>query len=359
MVRQLRAARAQVAAEYYINDAGLQDGEVRALDLAAAWGVSRRRAAILATHIDALAEPCGRQARPGVLDLPEDEAVARDRRRLPGVLAAISTRSTPSCHLRCGSPEGTARRRCGRGGDRPAARAKGHVEDRDGAIWLRTTDFGDDKDRVSSAPTASRTYFAADAAHYLSKKDRGSGTRRSISSAPIITATSAASRRSRRAPATTRSTISRSRSASWSRSAASGWARRGNALYLDDLPGVDRHRRPALLLARYPADSLLSLDGEELRRQTNDNPVFYVPMRPATGPGTANGVAAGGSRGDRFGPGLSPIQRKQLCWRSSRTIRGSSRRRRRNSWSRTASRAISRSTRGGITSGTTPAGSGR
>ena len=52
--------------------------------------------------------------------------------------------------------------------------------------------------------------------------------------------------------------------------------RRGNALFLDDLVewlGTDALRYS---LARYPADSPLDLDGEELRKQTNDNPVFYV-----------------------------------------------------------------------------------
>jgi len=42
------------------------------------------------------------------------------------------------------------------------------VEDRDGAIWLRTTDFGDDKDRVLVKADGETTYFASDAAYYLS-----------------------------------------------------------------------------------------------------------------------------------------------------------------------------------------------
>ena len=52
-------------------------------------------------------------------------------------------------------------------------RAQGHVFDEDGAVWLRTTDFGDDKDRVLIRANGEPTYFAADAAYYLSKKDRG------------------------------------------------------------------------------------------------------------------------------------------------------------------------------------------
>jgi arginyl-tRNA synthetase len=49
----------------------------------------------------------------------------------------------------------------------------GHVYDMDGAVWLRTTDFGDDKDRVIVRSNGERTYFAADCAYYLDKRDRG------------------------------------------------------------------------------------------------------------------------------------------------------------------------------------------
>ena len=52
-------------------------------------------------------------------------------------------------------------------------REQGHVFDEDGAVWVRTTDFGDDKDRVIRRANGAYTYFAADAAYYLSKKDRG------------------------------------------------------------------------------------------------------------------------------------------------------------------------------------------
>ena len=52
-------------------------------------------------------------------------------------------------------------------------REQGHVFDADGAVWLRTTDFGDDKDRVLVKADGDMTYFAADAAYYLDKRARG------------------------------------------------------------------------------------------------------------------------------------------------------------------------------------------
>jgi arginyl-tRNA synthetase len=45
-----------------------------------------------------------------------------------------------------------------------------HVYEADGAIWLRTTEFGDDKDRVLRKSDGDWTYFAADCAYYLDKR---------------------------------------------------------------------------------------------------------------------------------------------------------------------------------------------
>ncbi|HET9094851.1 MAG TPA: arginine--tRNA ligase, partial [Solirubrobacteraceae bacterium] len=52
-------------------------------------------------------------------------------------------------------------------------RAAGHVYEHDGAVWLRTTTFGDDKDRVLLRTGGEPTYFAADVAYMLNKRDRG------------------------------------------------------------------------------------------------------------------------------------------------------------------------------------------
>ncbi len=52
-------------------------------------------------------------------------------------------------------------------------REAGHVYEHDGAVWLRTTTFGDDKDRVLMRSGGEPTYFAADVAYMLDKRDRG------------------------------------------------------------------------------------------------------------------------------------------------------------------------------------------
>jgi arginyl-tRNA synthetase len=51
--------------------------------------------------------------------------------------------------------------------------AQGHSYERDGALWLRTTDFGDDKDRVIERSTGEHTYFASDIAYAQNKRERG------------------------------------------------------------------------------------------------------------------------------------------------------------------------------------------
>lgn len=52
-------------------------------------------------------------------------------------------------------------------------RQQGHLFEADGALWMRTTDFGDDKDRVLRRTNGEFTYFAADAAYYVDKRERG------------------------------------------------------------------------------------------------------------------------------------------------------------------------------------------
>jgi arginyl-tRNA synthetase len=49
----------------------------------------------------------------------------------------------------------------------------GHTYEAEGALWLRTTDFGDDKDRVLIKSDGSKTYFAADAGHILTYVENG------------------------------------------------------------------------------------------------------------------------------------------------------------------------------------------
>ncbi|HWL63108.1 MAG TPA: arginine--tRNA ligase [Steroidobacteraceae bacterium] len=52
-------------------------------------------------------------------------------------------------------------------------RAQGHLYEKDGATWFRTSSFGDEKDRVVVRENGVKTYFASDIAYHLEKRERG------------------------------------------------------------------------------------------------------------------------------------------------------------------------------------------
>jgi len=54
-----------------------------------------------------------------------------------------------------------------------ALQASGHIYEKDGALWFKTTDFGDEKDRVVVRDNGIHTYFASDIAYHLEKFERG------------------------------------------------------------------------------------------------------------------------------------------------------------------------------------------
>ena len=62
----------------------------------------------------------------------------------------------------------------------------------EGALWLKTTDFGDDKDRVMRKSDGGYTYFVPDVAYHITKWERGFAQRRSTCRAPTTTARSPA-----------------------------------------------------------------------------------------------------------------------------------------------------------------------
>jgi arginyl-tRNA synthetase len=52
-------------------------------------------------------------------------------------------------------------------------RASGHFYEKDGALWFRSTDYGDEKDRVVERDNGQTTYFASDIAYHAEKLERG------------------------------------------------------------------------------------------------------------------------------------------------------------------------------------------
>ncbi len=306
MRRLLTASGADVTAEYYINDAGAQMDKFALSVLASAKGEPTPEGGYPGAYIGDLAEVVVAQ-RPEVLDLPEAEAVAVARPlAYQAQLAEIQQTlerfgvffdvwfSESELHDGGAVEQAVAR-----------LRDQGHVYDKDGAVWLRTTDFTDDKDRVLIRADGVPTYFAADAAYYLSKKDRGFTEKIYLLGADHhgyigrLKAISAAAGDDANVNIDVRiGQLVNLNGAKLSK-------RAGNIIELNDLLnwiGTDAVRYS---LARYPADSPLSLEGEELRKQTNDNPVFYVQYAHAR---TSNVSRLAGEdrvrREDGFDPSL-------------------------------------------------------
>ena len=162
-----------------------------------------------------------------------------------------------------------------------ALEAAGHTYAQDGALWLRSTDFGDDKDRVMRKSDGSYTYFLPDVAYHFSKWQRG--YTRAITELG----------------ADHHGTLMRVRAGlqALERGIPKNWPeyvlhqmvtvmrggeevklskRAGSYLTLRDL--IDEAGRDAtryFLIAR-KSDSQLTFDIDLARSQSNDNPVFYI-----------------------------------------------------------------------------------
>ena len=304
--RLLGAAGADVTREFYVNDAGAQMDRFGGSILARLTGGEIPEGGYQGEYVADLAAQV-KAERPDVLDLPADEALAVCR----DVGYRLQLAETQALLERFGVHFDVwfSERSLYTSGAVTAAidrlREQGHVFEQDGAVWLRTTDFGDDKDRVMVRADGEPTYFASDAAYYLSKRDRGFPEKIYMLGADhhgYVQRLKAIAACAGDDPQTAIEVLI---GQFVSVNGAKLSKRAGNIVELSDLVewlGVDAVRYS---LARYPADSPLTLDGEVLTRRTNDNPVFYVQYAHARIAGvTRNAVEAGVRMADGFDPAL-------------------------------------------------------
>ncbi|GAB3444514.1 arginine--tRNA ligase [Phycicoccus ginsengisoli] len=304
MARLLRASGATLTTEYYLNDAGAQMDKFARSVVARAKGEPTPEGGYPGEYIDTLAAAVLEQ-RPDLPELPEDEAmtVAREL-AYPLQLADIrETLEAFGVHFDVWFSENTLHDEGAVEQAVARLREQGHVFDQDEAIWLRTTDFGDDKDRVLIRANGEPTYFAADAAYYLSKKDRGFDEKIYLLGADHHGYINRLKAIAACAGDDPEHNIEVKIGQLVNLGGARLSKRAGNIIELRDLIswiGTDAIRYS---LARYPADSPLSLDGEELRKQTNDNPVFYVQYAHAR---TSNVARLANEDGVRREDGFDP-----------------------------------------------------
>ncbi len=172
--RVLTAAGATVTREYYFNDAGSQITRFARSLYAAAAGRPAPENGYGGDYIGEIAASVV-AAEPGILALGEDDAVERFRVRGVDLMFAEIRSSLDGfgVHFDVWFNEKDLHD----AGDLDAALARltelGHVYVADGATWLRTTTFGDDRDRPLVTSDGRWTYFAADCAYYLNKRRRG------------------------------------------------------------------------------------------------------------------------------------------------------------------------------------------
>jgi arginyl-tRNA synthetase len=279
--RVLSAAGADVKREFYINDRGNQMDLFGVSVEAAALGLPIPEDGYKGAYISDLAKEVV-ASNASITSLPEGErhpafreaAYALQLKDQQRVLDTFGTHfdvwfSERSLHDQGAVEHGLEK-----------LRKQGHVFEEEGAIWLRTTDFGDDKDRVLTKSDGSLTYFSSDTAYYINKRERGFdiciymlgadhhgyvGRLKAIAACagddPEYNIHVLIGQLVKIMEGGEEVKLSK---------------RAGTIITLEELVekvGVDAAR---YTLIRYPVDTPMVMDIDILKRNTNENPVYYV-----------------------------------------------------------------------------------
>jgi arginyl-tRNA synthetase len=279
--RVLSAAGAKVIREFYINDRGNQMDLFGKSVEAAALGQPIPEDGYQGVYISELAEAVVRE-NPGIKELAADTRHESFREaaykvqlaQQQGVLDTFKTHfdvwfSERSLH-EAGAVEHAVEK----------LRTQGHIFDSEGAIWLRTTDFGDDKDRVITKANGDLTYFASDTAYYINKRERGfdiciymlGADHHGYVNRLRATAACAGDNPDYNVEILIGQLVKIMEGGEEVKLSK----RAGTIITLEELVekvGVDAAR---YTLIRYPVDTPMVMDIDILRRNTNENPVYYV-----------------------------------------------------------------------------------
>jgi arginyl-tRNA synthetase len=304
LARLLRAAGAEVGTEYYFNDAGSQiDRFARSL-YAAAKGEPAPEDGYAGAYITEIAESITNHA-PDVLERSEEKALEVFRVQGVELMFAEIRASLDEfgVHFDTYFNEKDLHDR----GELQTAldrlTEQGHTFEADGATWLRTTEFGDDKDRVLRKSDGDWTYFAADCAYYLDKRERGFDRVVIMLGADhhgYIGRMKAMSACFGDDPATNLEIlIGQLVNLVKDGEPLRMSKRAGTVVTLEDFVdalGVDAAR---YALARSSSDSMINIDIEEWTRATRENPVYYVQYVAArTASVSRNAAEVGLTRGE-------------------------------------------------------------
>jgi arginyl-tRNA synthetase len=278
--RILSAEGAKVTREYYFNDAGAQiDRFVRSL-IAAANGEPAPEDGYAGGYITDVAAAVIRK-EPSALSLPDAERDETFRRvgielMFSEIKASLHEFGTDfdvyfhenSLH-QSGAVESSVQQ----------LKDSGNLYFADGAWWLRSTEYGDDKDRVVIKKDGNPAYIAGDLAYFQDKRKRGFDLCIYMLGADhhgYISRLKAAAAAFGDDPAVVEVLIGQMVNLVSEGKPLRMSKRAGTVITMEDLVetvGVDAARYE---LIRYSVDSGLDIDLDLLRKHSNDNPVFYV-----------------------------------------------------------------------------------
>ena len=187
-------------------------------------------------------------------------------------------------------------------------RERGHVFEEDGALWLRTTDFGDDKDRVVLRSNGAPAYFSGDLGYYQNKRERGfeqniimlGADHHGYVGRMMAMCAAFGDKPHHNLEILIGQMVNLMREGVPVRMSK----RAGTIVTMEDLVdavGVDAAR---YALVRSSADTPLDIDLELLTQRTNDNPVYYVQYAHARMSAVARNAVAAGVERSEFDPSL-------------------------------------------------------
>jgi arginyl-tRNA synthetase len=281
LARLLQADGAKVTREYYFNDAGSQIERFARTLREVANGRPVPEDGYAGNYIDEIAQAVV-TGRPGVLGLADDEQLEAFRHDGVQLMFAEIKTSLAAFGVEFDVyfNERDLHDRDELGAALQRLRAQGNVYEADGATWLRTTGYGDDRDRVLVRGSGEWTYFAADCAYYLDKRERGfdkvvimlGADHHGYVNRLRAMATCFGDDADRTLEILIGQLVNLVKDGEPVRMSK----RAGNVVVLADLVDVVGADAARYALVRYSAEQSIDIDLDLWARHSNDNPVYYV-----------------------------------------------------------------------------------
>jgi arginyl-tRNA synthetase len=318
LARVLQAGGAHVTREYYFNDHGAQiDRFARSL-LARAHGEPAPEDGYGGDYVGDIADAVLARV-PGLLDLPREQQQETFRREGVDLMFTEIKQSLAEfgvefdVYFHEDSLHGTG------AVDRAVQRLRdlGRMYEADGATWLRTSDFGDDKDRVVIKSDGNPAYISGDLAYYLDKRERGfdrcvimlGADHHGYVGRMMAMCAAFGDEPGVNLEILIGQMVNLVREGVPLRMSK----RAGTVVTMEDLVGAVGVDAARYSLVRSSVDSSIDIDLDLLTRRTNDNPVFYVQYAHARTVNVGvNATTAGVRREDAFDPSLLTDETESL-----------------------------------------------